>query len=169
MAGVTVPPGAGQRDPLSSPWEAQRRMSGLRMHARQRRPRHLLIDIRFEVRGPNCQDHSERELHRNPPSGPPVFGSRPADEGQTAELAGGAGEPLVATTIRIPRVLKLRAESAVLTTTGRTGGYNSLTSFIAGAISHELVRLATDLNEGRPFAPNSGPFRIGRPAGRGRG
>jgi hypothetical protein len=139
-------------------------------HSRQLRPRHLVVVISLENQNRQDGSHFEGDPLKGPQTilGGPEPDS-PIGEVALAEPGHREAEPKVATTIRIPRLLKLKVESAVLTTTGRPGGYNSFTSFVAGAIGHELVRLAVDVNEGRPFAPNTGPFRVGRPVGRGRG
>lgn len=69
------------------------------------------------------------------------------------------------TTLNIQRILKSRAETAVLRTAGLEGGYRSWNAFVEGAIQNELKRLADEFNGGEPFDPNLGLFRQGRPLG----
>ena len=136
---------------------------------RQLRRRHLVVVVHLRAQDAGRNGDSDRQAETPQRLALGTSPSEPCQGGKDREagLTEGMNESKVATTIRMPRTLKLRAESAVLTTSGRSGGYDSFASLVSGAISHELFRLATDLNEGRPFAPNAGPFRIGRPAGRG--
>lgn len=68
-------------------------------------------------------------------------------------------------TVRIRSSVKKSAETAVLRTAARLGGYNSMNSLVEAAIERELECLAAEFNGGEPFAPNDGRFRKGRPAG----
>ncbi|GAB3575634.1 hypothetical protein GCM10027406_07450 [Leifsonia lichenia] len=77
----------------------------------------------------------------------------------------GFHEPLRTTmTVRIRLNMKKSAETAVLSTSGRLGGYRSMNSLVEAAIQRELDDLATRFNHGDPFPPNDGRFRKGRPA-----
>lgn len=68
-------------------------------------------------------------------------------------------------TLPIGSVLKKRVETAVLRTQAYKGGYKTLAAFSEGAWQHELQRLAVEFNAGKPFPPNSGEYRRGRPLG----
>lgn len=68
-------------------------------------------------------------------------------------------------TVAIRRILKARAETAVLRTAGLEGGYTSWNAFVEGALERELQRMAEQFNNGEPFPPNGGAFRQGRPLG----
>ena len=61
--------------------------------------------------------------------------------------------------------LMLRADTAVLRTAGRPGGYISRGQLINAAIEAELIRLEAEFNNGEEFPPNMGSFRTGRPIG----
>jgi hypothetical protein len=61
--------------------------------------------------------------------------------------------------------LKARAETAVLRTAGQAGGARSLTALINEAVAREVIRLENEFNDGQPFEPNQGAFRMGRPFG----
>lgn len=70
-----------------------------------------------------------------------------------------------AVTFQLRTTLKKRVETAILRTQGLPGGYPSLAAFMDGAASRELERLEAEFNDGRPYEPNPGQFRTGRPIG----
>jgi hypothetical protein len=73
--------------------------------------------------------------------------------------------PKATTSLALGVELKSRAETAVLRTSPLPGGARSLTGLINEAVARELIRLADELNDGIPFEPNRGAFRMGRPFG----
>lgn len=69
------------------------------------------------------------------------------------------------TSLQLYLELKARAETAVLRTAGEEGGVRSLTALINEALAREVMRLEDQFNNGEPFEPNRGAFRMGRPFG----
>lgn len=69
------------------------------------------------------------------------------------------------TSLQLYLELKARAETAVLRTAGEEGGVRSLTALINEALAREVMRLEDQFNDGEPFEPNRGAFRMGRPFG----
>ena len=96
---------------------------------------------------------------------PPAGSSRAASDAasQTAESQG--RDVKVAVTLQMNSAQKKRAETAVLRTQGYSGGYMTLAALVDGAVERELERLAIEFNDGEPFPPNLGAFRVGRPLG----
>lgn len=83
--------------------------------------------------------------------------------------AGGPNEPAPDT--KVARTFQLRsgtlgaAQTAVLLTAAREGGYASLNALVEGALIRELQRLADEFNGGEAFPVHVGKFRTGRPIG----
>ncbi|VTR77239.1 hypothetical protein [Cellulomonas hominis] len=106
-----------------------------------------------------------------------VHGTRPSLAGDSAAPSKGAPDdaprvptdyqrgPKATTSLALGVELKSRAETAVLRTSPLPGGARSLTALINEAVARELIRLADELNDGTPFEPNRGAFRMGRPFG----
>lgn len=86
-----------------------------------------------------------------------------AAERATASAA--ADNVMVVRTVRFQESLIRRAETAVFRTGGREGGHPSMVALLNAALERELRRLEEEFNDGVPFPPNKGPFRVGRPVG----
>lgn len=72
-------------------------------------------------------------------------------------------EPKVAVTVQLRDSLRRQAQTAVLRTAGLPGGHRSFAALIDAAVSREIESLEAAFNNGRPFEPNQGEFRTGRP------
>lgn len=72
-------------------------------------------------------------------------------------------EPKVTVTVQLRDSLRRQAQTAVLRTAGLPGGHRSFAALIDAAVSREIESLEVAFNNGRPFEPNQGAFRIGRP------
>lgn len=104
---------------------------------------------------------------------PPPASQVESTHTQAAERAPSpASGPLAdAQEVKVARTFQLRsrtlgaAQTAVLLTAAREGGYSSLNALVEGALSRELQRLAEEFNGGEAFPAHVGKFRTGRPIG----
>lgn len=97
-----------------------------------------------------------------PASTPPTSATPPAPEAPAVFIPENAKTSI---NMDLLTRLKLRADTAVLRTSGLPGGYRSRGQLINAAIEAELIRLEELFNNGEEFPPNMGSFRTGRPLG----
>ena len=97
----------------------------------------------------------------------PVEPTQPAEQGQPSEW----GQPMQSAkpaycraSFQIPQQLLAEIRDAVIALSGPPERL-TMARFAEQAFRHELERLQTDHNEGRPFPSTDGVVRVGRPVG----